>query len=93
MTPEQTAIARGIAMSLKRMVSGKAFNIIKEFEGKNNGFEMRRRTPLEYKPHTSSRTVSLLEAVMKDKPKTSEDFSTWCYRWLEMIRQAEQVRS
>ncbi len=47
---------------------------------------------LEYKPHTSKRKVSLLEAVVGDRPKSSEDFSTWYYRWHEMIRQAEQAR-
>ena len=43
MTPEQTVIARGVAMSLKSMVSGKALDIIKAVEEKNNGFEMWRR--------------------------------------------------
>ncbi len=47
---------------------------------------------LEYKTHTSNCKVSLWEAVVEDKPKSSEDFSTWYYRWLEMIRQAEQAR-
>ncbi len=67
-------------------------DIIKAVDEKNNGFEMWRRMHLEFKPHTSIPTVSLFEAVMEDRPRTSEDFSTWYYRWLEMIRQAEQVR-
>ena len=92
MTVKQAVIARGIAMSLKSLVSGKALDIIKAVEQKTNGFEMWRRLHLEYKPHTSSRTVSLLEAVMEDKPRGTEDFSVWYYRWLELIRQAEQAR-
>ncbi len=47
---------------------------------------------MEYKPHASSRTVSWLEAVIENKPESSEDFSAWYYRWIEMFRQAEQAR-
>ena len=67
-------------------------DIIKAAAEKSNGLEMWRRLHLEYRPHTSSRTVSLLEDVMEDKPRGTEDFSVWYYRWLELIRQAEQAR-
>ncbi len=89
MTPEQMVIARGVAMSLKSAVGGKSLDIIKAVEEKNNCFEMWRRMYLGYKPYTSSRTGSLLEAVMEDKPGSSEDFSTWHCRWLDMVRQDE----
>jgi hypothetical protein len=68
------------------LVSGKALDIVKAVGKKTNCFEMWRRLWLEHRPHTAGRKVSLIEAAMEDKPRPGEEYATWYYRWLGLIR-------
>ena len=82
----------GVAQALKSMVDGKALAIVKFVPDKSNGFEMWRRLWAEYRPRSAGWKVCLLESVMDDRPKEGEDFSTWYYRWAELMRQTERAR-
>jgi len=89
----RTAImAAGVNQALRSLVEGKALDIVKQVPEKGNGFEAWRRLWAEYRPLNANRKVSLLERVMDERPSSSEDFSSWYFRWLELIRQTEMVR-
>ena len=88
----QKVMAQGDAQALKSMVDGKALDIVKSVPDKSNGFEMWRRLWAEYRPQSAGRKVCLLESVMDDRPKGGEDFSTWYYRWTELMLQTERAR-
>ena len=88
----QKVVAQGVAQALKSMVDGKALDIVKSVPEKQNGFEMWRRLFAEYRPQSAGRKVCLLESVMDGRPKDGEDFSTWYYRWTELMRQTERAR-
>ena len=91
LTTRQQTISRSISAALRSMTGGKALNIVKGVE-RGNGFECWRRLWAEYRPAIAARRMNLLEGVMSSKPGLNEDFSSWYYSWLEMIREAEQVR-
>ena len=82
----QMVMAQGVAHALMSMVDGKALDITKSVPDKSNGFEMWRRLWAEYRPQSAGRKVSLLESVMEDRSRDGEDFSTWYYRWTELMR-------
>ena len=89
---KKRVMAKGVNQALRCLVEGKELDIVKSVEEKGNGFEAWRRLWAEYRPQTAGRKVSLVEAVMEDRPKEGEDFSTWYYRWVERIRQTEHAR-
>lgn len=89
---KKRVMAKGVNQALRGLVEGKALDIVKSVEERGNGFEAWRRLWAEYRPQTAGRKVSLVEAVMEDRPKEGEDFSTWYYRWVELIRQTELAR-
>ena len=90
-SPTQIVMSKGVMQALRSLVDGKALDIVKSVPA-GNGFEAWRRLFAEYKPQTAGRKVSMLEAVMEDRQRDGEDFSTWYYRWKELVRQAESAR-
>ena len=92
-TLDQNEMAKGVAMSMKCLDGAKALDIVRADDERTNDFEMWGRLWPEYRPGTSGRKMSLLKAVMEDKPKQGEDYATWYYRWLELVRQTEQARA
>ena len=71
---KKRVMAKGVNQALRGLVEGKALDIAKSVEEKGNGFEAWRRLWAEYRPQTAGRKVSLVEAVMQDRPKEGEDF-------------------
>ena len=89
---KRRVMAKGVDQALRGLVEGKALDIVRSVEEKGNGFEAWRRFWAECRPQTAGRKVSLVEAVMEDRPKEGEGLSTWYYRWVELIRQTEHAR-